>query len=155
MSSLRITYKSFDQLTPAELYSILQLRSEVFVVEQNCVFQDMDGRDPQCFHVMINQPELIAYARLVPAGVYYKEMSVGRVITKASVRGTGIGKILMERCVQLCYEIWGAANIRIGAQCYAEKFYGSLGFSKAGDIYEEDGIPHVEMVKEYTFPGHS
>jgi ElaA protein len=61
----------------------------------------------------------------------------------------------MERCVQLCYEIWGAANIRIGAQCYAEKFYGSLGFSKAGDIYEEDGIPHVEMVKEYTFPGHS
>jgi ElaA protein len=97
MSSLRITYKSFDQLTPAELYSILQLRSEVFVVEQNCVFQDMDGRDPQCFHVMINQPELIAYARLVPAGVYYKEMSVGRVITKASVRGPGIGKILMRR----------------------------------------------------------
>lgn len=144
------TCKKFGALTPAELYSFLQLRSEVFVVEQNCVFQDMDNRDPACYHLMLYQGDhLVAYARIVPPGVYYNEMSIGRVITKLSARGTGLGRILMEESIAKCYELFGQDAIRIGAQCYAQKFYNQLGFFADGEVYDEDGIPHIQMVKHY------
>jgi ElaA protein len=139
MSPVKIC-KTFVALTPAELYSILQLRSEVFVVEQNCVFQDMDDRDHQCYHLMLNQAHLVAYSRLVPPGVCYPEMSIGRVVTKPAVRGSGLGRVLMQESIKRCYDIFEKGPIRIGAQCYAQKFYHQLGFVAEGDVYDEDGI---------------
>lgn len=147
MAALHTTCKEFDSLTSSELYSILRLRSEVFVVEQSCAFQDMDNKDQHSYHLMIYDPDLIAYSRLVPAGVSYNEMSIGRVVTKLTVRGTGVGKILMEESIRFCYEKFGVGPIRIGAQCYAEKFYRQFGFVPQGDVYDEDGIPHVQMIK--------
>ncbi len=140
--------KAFDELTPAQLYAILRLRNEVFVVEQNCVFQDADNKDYHCNHLMLfNEGELMAYARIVPAGVAYKEMSIGRVITSLKVRGTGAGRILMTKAIELCYETLGPGPIRIGAQSYAKAFYASLGFVETGEPYDEDGILHIEMIK--------
>lgn len=140
--------KPFDELTPAQLYAILRLRNEVFVVEQNCVFQDADNKDPYCNHLMLfNAGELMAYARIVPAGVAYEEMSIGRVVTSPKARGTGAGRVLMTKAIELCYEILGPGPIRIGAQCYIKNFYASLGFVETGDPYDEDGILHIEMIK--------
>jgi ElaA protein len=140
--------KAFADLTLYELYNILRLRSEVFVVEQNCVFLEQDNKDQQCFHLSLFQDNSLAgYARLVPPGVAYKEMSIGRVITSPAHRGTGIGNTLMQVAVDLCHEKFGKGPIRIGAQLYAEKFYKRFGFEQSGDIYLEDGIEHIEMVK--------
>lgn len=140
--------KAFHELTLDELYEILKLRSEVFVVEQNCVFQDMDDKDQKCFHLMVfSGKELVAYSRLVPAGISYTENSIGRVITAPSVRGTGLGKKLMELAIQYCQQLLGSGPIRIGAQTYALGFYASLGFVAEGETYDEDGIEHIEMVR--------
>ncbi|GAB2670049.1 GNAT family N-acetyltransferase [Flavihumibacter cheonanensis] len=140
--------KSFEELTAHQLYQLLRLRSEVFVVEQQCIFLDMDNKDQQCYHLLGWKGELLAAStRLVPPGISYTEMSIGRVVSSPLVRGTGIGRELMEVSVKACYELWGNAPIRIGAQCYLEKFYQSLGFEPEGEIYLEDGIPHIEMVK--------
>ena len=131
----------FDQLSLHELYAILRLRTEVFVVEQNCVFQDMDNKDQQCYHVCgWADGQLVAYTRLVPAGLSYQEASIGRVITAPAARGTGAGKELMKRSIALLYNIWGHQPIRIGAQLYLRKFYESLGFAQTSDVYLEDGI---------------
>ncbi len=140
--------KSFEELTAHQLYQLLRLRSEVFVVEQQCIFLDMDNKDQQCYHLLGWKGELLAAStRLVPPGISCTEMSIGRVVSSPLVRGTGIGRELMEVSVKACYELWGNAPIRIGAQCYLEKFYQSLGFEPEGEIYLEDGIPHIEMVK--------
>ena len=145
---LTFVIKSFEQLTPDEVYAILRLRNEVFVVEQNCVFQDADNKDQFCFHLQLyKQKELIAYARLVPAGVTFTEISIGRIITSPEVRGTGMGKILMQHALEQSYNLFGDEPIRIGAQLYAIGFYESFGFEAAGRIYDEDGIDHIEMVK--------
>ena len=139
--------KEFNELSTEELYSILQLRTEIFVVEQNCVFQDMDGKDENAYHLMCYEDDLlIAYTRLLPAGKSYRECSIGRVVTKKIKRGTGIGKELMAISIEYCYRLFGNSPIRIGAQLYLEKFYSSFGFQKVSDIYIEDGIPHIEMV---------
>lgn len=139
--------KPFASLTPAELYSILRLRNEVFVVEQNCVFQDADNRDVYCHHLMLlENKQLIAYARLVPPGISYREMSVGRVVTARDARNKGAGKQLMLLAVEYCRKIFGDGPIRIGAQFYLEKFYTDIGFSRTGDVYDEDGIEHIEMM---------
>jgi len=143
--------KPFDQLTPFEVYAILRLRNEVFVVEQNCVFQDADNKDQVCHHLLLfRQEELVAYARLVPAGVTFSEISIGRIVTSTDVRGTGVGKILMQHALEQTYTLWGKKPIRIGAQLYAIGFYESFGFEAAGRIYDEDGIDHIEMVKPET-----
>jgi ElaA protein len=140
--------KPFNQLTPFELYAILRLRNEIFVVEQNCVFQDADNKDQACHHLLLYQNnELVAYARLVPPGLAFPEMSIGRIVTSAVVRGTGTGKFLMEAAIQQAYTLFGKAPIRIGAQLYAIGFYELFGFEAAGPIYDEDGIDHIEMVK--------
>lgn len=141
--------KKFDALTPRELYAILQLRSEVFVVEQNCVYQDMDNKDQFCFHVMCWQDnKLVAYTRLVPPGVAYPEPSIGRVITSKEVRRTGLGKTLIEKSIAEILKIYGQTPIKIGAQLYLKKFYESFDFEESGDVYDEDGIPHIPMTRK-------
>jgi len=139
--------KKFGELSPQELYKILQLRSEVFVVEQNCIFLDMDSKDEGCLHFMgfVND-ELAAYTRLVPPGYIYEEMSIGRVVTSPKHRSKGLGKELMQRSIELCKHYFGDGNIKIGAQCYLLKFYESLGFKIIGERYDEDGIEHVHMM---------
>lgn len=143
------TLKPFDTLTNAELYELLRLRSEVFVVEQNCVFLDMDRMDAPCHHLMGWAPggELVAAARLVPPGVKYPEPSVGRVVTSPAFRKKGLGRGLMVHALRELYALYGALPVRIGAQQYLLEFYGSLGFAQDGDMYLEDNIPHVEMIK--------
>src|SRR5438270_6106744 len=144
--NLTFTYKSFDQLTPRELYAILQLRSEVFVVEQNCVFLDADDKDHASYHVMAWQNELLAgYTRLVPAGVAYAEPSIGRVVTSPKLRNTGIGRTLMQFSIRTSYDLYGKTTIIIGAQLYLRKFYESLGFIQCSDVYLEDNIEHIKM----------
>jgi ElaA protein len=144
--------KPFNTLTPSELYDSLQLRSDVFVVEQNCVFLDPDGKDQKCYHLLFyNQNALVAYARLVPPGLSYPEMSIGRIITSAAVRGTGMGKQLVLEAIQECYKLFGNGPIKIGAQLYAKAFYEFFGFIQSSDIYDEDGIDHIEMTKPAQF----
>jgi ElaA protein len=150
MINYKEVVKHFKDLSAAELYSIMRLRNEVFIVEQNCVYQDADNKDIYCHHVMLyRDDELVAYARLVPAGLSYDEMSIGRVITSKAVRGTGAGRLLMQSAIDHCYKLYGKGSIRIGAQVYAKQFYASLGFVETGEIYDEDGIDHIQMIKYY------
>ncbi|MBU3744103.1 MAG: GNAT family N-acetyltransferase [Sediminibacterium sp.] len=137
----------FDSLTPHQLYTIIQLRNAVFVVEQNCVFQDADGKDPYCHHLMIwQEKELAAYARLVPPGIAYEYMSIGRVISSVKMRRKGAGKLLMQEAIQQCRSLFGAGPIQIGAQLYLKDFYGSFGFRAMGEVYLEDNIEHIHMI---------
>lgn len=142
--------KKFDDLTVHELYSILQLRNEVFAVEQNCVYPDMDNRDQLSYHLngwLDNK--LIAYARLLPKGIVYDDhVSIGRVVTSSSVRRSGIGKELMINAIEQIKNLFGAVPIKIGAQLYLKKFYSAFGFHQTSDIYLEDGIEHIEMIKQ-------
>ncbi|MEH6304601.1 GNAT family N-acetyltransferase [Olivibacter sp. CPCC 100613] len=149
ISSLRQYIRPFDAFNPYELYALLRLRSEVFVVEQHCAYLDADNKDQLCHHLLIYQDEtLAAYARLVPPDISYPEMSIGRIVTSKAARGIGLGKELMKRSIQACYDLFGEASIRIGAQVYAIPFYESLGFVVDGEVYDEDGIDHVEMIKK-------
>lgn len=139
--------KSFTQLSPEELYQIMKLRIEVFIIEQECFYQDADDKDQHCHHLMLwNGEHLVAYARLVPAGLSFTEVSIGRVITSAEVRGTGTGKILMKSAIAECKTLFGDVPIRIGAQTYAKAFYSGLGFEDTKIEFMEDGIPHLEML---------
>ncbi|GAA4430432.1 GNAT family N-acetyltransferase [Pontibacter saemangeumensis] len=150
--------KDFDALTPQELYALLRLRSEVFVVEQNCIFQDLDNKDQKCHHVLLYDAAgaLVAYARLVPPGVSYpSEMSIGRIITRMQVRGTGVGKQLLDMAIDACHDLYGNGPIKIGAQLYARKFYESFGFVQSGEVYDEDGIDHIEMTKPAPASSHT
>jgi ElaA protein len=141
--------KKFDELKPDQLYAILQLRNEVFVVEQNCVFQDADDKDQDSYHLMgFHNNKLVAYTRLVPAGVFYEQASIGRVVTSPSVRRSGAGKLLMQQSIDTLYQLFGKVPIKIGAQYYLRKFYESFGFVQISDIYLEDGIEHIYMLKE-------
>ena len=140
-------YKAFNELTPHELYAFLQLRSEVFVVEQNCIFPDMDGKDPHSHHIMgWEDHKLIAYARILPPGISYGESSIGRIVTSPTARGKGIGRELLRRSIETLYTLHGKAVIRIGAQHYLKGFYESFGFRQTGSIYLEDNIEHIEML---------
>ena len=145
--SLIYTIKPFSKLTPQELYSILQLRNEVFAIEQNCVYPDMDDKDQLSFHLMgQNDNKLLAYTRLIPPGISYKEPSIGRVVTSPSIRRSGEGHILMQKSIELLRKKYPDQPIRIGAQLYLRNFYSSLGFSLCSSIYLEDGIEHIEML---------
>jgi ElaA protein len=139
----------FEQLTPFELYEILALRQEVFVVEQNCPYQDCDGKDLKSWHLLGRNDagHLIAYTRLLPAGVSYEGYtSIGRVVNSPKVRGQGAGREIMYKSIDTVRFLFGNAPIRIGAQKYLLRFYESLGFIVDGEEYLEDGIPHIEMV---------
>jgi ElaA protein len=140
--------KKFEELTPYQVYAILQLRNEVFVVEQNCVFQDADNKDQNSYHLMgFDDNKLVAYTRLVPPGEIYKEASIGRVVSSPSVRRNGTGRSLMEQSIDSVYHLFGKVPIKIGAQLYLKKFYESFGFKQISDIYFEDGIEHIHMMK--------
>ena len=148
---MQITWqlKAFDELSPAELYSILRLRNEVFVVEQNCVFQDADNIDQPSHHLMGWVDNLlVAYTRIVPPGVSYAQASIGRVVTAPSHRRAGAGKELMQQSIDTLYRLFGVMPIKIGAQYYLKKFYESLGFVQISDIYLEDGIEHIYMLRK-------
>lgn len=167
----------FDQLSREQLYALLRLRSEVFVVEQDCVFQDMDGLDDQAMHLLgvrvavdsaqgreepakragntqqsrpppiLTTTELVAYVRCFPAGLTFDEASIGRVVTRQSARGGGLGHVLMTEAIRALVAQWGSQPIRIGAQAHLKSFYEHHGFADAGKPYVEDGIPHLEMVR--------
>ncbi|MDB5252588.1 MAG: family N-acetyltransferase [Flaviaesturariibacter sp.] len=140
--------KPFGDLTPQEVYDILQLRNEVFVVEQNCVFQDADGKDAGSWHLQGRRGgQLVAYTRIVPPGHIYEEASIGRVVTSPAARGTGAGKELLTKSISSLYDVCGRGAIRIGAQLYLQKFYEAFGFAQVGEPYLEDGIPHIYMIK--------
>ena len=146
--SVRWRFAPFAQLTPRELHDLYQLRAAVFVVEQKCAFQDVDGADPHSWHLLgYAENELVAYSRLVAAGVKFPEPSIGRVITALSVRRTGLGRSLMREAVQRAEKLWPGHAIRIGAQSYLQKFYGEFGFVTVSAPYDEDGILHVEMLR--------
>lgn len=138
----------FDALHARTLYALLRLRTAVFVVEQHCVFQDMDGIDPHCLHVLGEQGGVLqACARLVPPGRAFAEASIGRVVTEPTARGGGLGHALMHEAVRQLTALWGAQPIRIGAQAHLQPFYRQHGFEPEGDTYIEDGIPHIEMLR--------
>ena len=141
-------FKSFDALTKAELYAVLQLRAEVFVVEQACAFQDLDGSDNRAMHLLGQQgDELSAYARCFAAGVKFAEASIGRVVVHAGARGRGIGHVLMREAVARLQQHWGAQPVRLGAQARLKNFYTQHGFVDTDAPYVEDGIDHLEMLR--------
>jgi ElaA protein len=144
---------AFDELSPAELYALLRLRSLVFVVEQECPFLDLDGRDAAALHLLglrEGDGELAAYARFFAPGAVFPEASIGRIVTHPQVRGTGAGKTLMAEALRRVDALAPGAPIRLCAQRYLERFYGGFGFRPASQPYLEDGIPHVEMVRPGT-----
>ena len=139
---------AFAELTPREVHDLLQARAAAFVVEQACVFQDMDGLDPECWHLLGTRAgALVAYCRLLPPGTKYAEPSIGRVVTTGAVRGTGFGRQLMREALDRAQSLWPGRAIRIGAQRYLESFYAEFGFRPASEPYLEDGIAHIEMLR--------
>ncbi len=145
---LEFSLKSFDGLSSNELYAILRLRSEVFVVEQDCVFLDMDGKDAISLHLMgWCEGKIVAYSRLFDANGYYAEASIGRVVIDANFRDKKWGHALLQKGFDLILEHFGQTKIRIGAQLYLKKFYETNGFEVAGPVYLEDGIEHIEMIR--------
>ena len=149
MTNLHWTYKAFNELSTVELYKILQLRSEVFVVEQSCVYQDVDDKDMKSHHLSAwDNDVLVAYCRILPPGISFKDASIGRVLTAKNYRKTGAGRELMQRGITAALKQYGCSQITIGAQLYLKIFYGSLGFEQISEMYLEDGIPHIDM--QYT-----
>lgn len=144
--------KKFDELTLHELYEMLRLRAEVFVVEQDCVYQDLDGKDYQAWHVMgYHENKLVAYTRVFAPGHYFEFAAIGRVVVNPDARRLNLGKEIMRFSIAAVSELFGASQaIQISAQTYLKKFYNNLGFESEGSEYLEDGIPHVKMIKSPT-----
>ncbi len=141
-------FKSFNELTNQELYDYLALRAEVFIVEQNCPYQDLDGTDQKAMHLLgYHEGTLVSCARIFAPGDCYTEASIGRVITKPSHRALKIGHELMKTAIGYCEEHFNHSPIKISAQAYLEKFYQSHGFVTVSDIYLEDNIPHIKMLR--------
>jgi ElaA protein len=139
-------FAPFARLTPQQIHDVYRLRVAVFIVEQDCVFQDVDGVDPKCWHLLgYRDTDLVAYCRLLPAGVKFPDPSIGRVITAPSVRGTGLGRVLMAEAMKRAASLWPGQALRIGAQAHLERFYNGFGFTKSSEPYDEDGILHIEM----------
>ena len=148
-------WSSFEELTRDTLFEICKLRQEVFIVEQNCAYQDLDDLDQVSWHLMgwrkdSVDKKLVAYLRVVFPGKKYQEPSIGRVITAPSVRRTGLGYALTQEAISRIVQIYPKTAIRISAQQYLEKFYSKFEFEKVGDPYDEDGIPHIEMFRKGT-----
>ncbi len=143
---MNFEYKHFSELSLDELYDILKLRSEIFVVEQNCIYNDLDDLDKEADHQLLRRNgEIIAYARLLKPGTRFAEYSIGRVVVKHSERGNGLGIRLMEEARKYMVNNWGASKIKVSAQKYLRKFYENLGFEVTTEEYLEDGIPHIGM----------
>lgn len=150
MPILTWTFKHFQDLSVNELYELLQLRSDVFVIEQQCVYRDLDDKDQKCYHLLgrIRETgELAAYSQIVPSGVSYEEPSIGRVLTSLNHRKSNFGRELMQKSIEELLLLYPNQPIRIGAQTYLKAFYNSFGFIEEGKPYDEDGIEHIEMIK--------
>lgn len=145
---LKILTKNFRELSIDELYAILQLRSEVFVVEQNCVYQDIDNKDQNAIHIMgYKDDKLVAYTRLFKPGDYFEYASIGRVLVKGTARHFKYGYAIMEASIDVIEKTYQETKIKISAQTYLKRFYNNLGFIEVGEPYLEDGIPHIGMLK--------
>ena len=146
---MTIRTKSFEELTKTELYQLLQLRSEVFVVEQECAYQDVDGMDQQALHILgYEGDELVAYTRVFPVGVYDDYARIGRVVVRNNYRSKGLGLEIMKATMEAVKSNYGTSKMSLSAQTYLVKFYQDMGFSEIGKEYLEDGIPHVLMVSK-------
>lgn len=144
---ITIKTKHFNELNIYELYYLLQLRSEVFVVEQDCVYQDIDDKDQKALHVLgFKGSKIVAYTRIFKPGDYFKEASIGRVVVAKNVRQHKYGYDIMKASIQVINDMFNENTIRISAQCYLQSFYNNLGFKAVGEEYLEDGIPHVAMI---------
>ncbi len=144
-----ILLKSFEELSKIELYKILRLRAEVFIVEQDCVYQDVDDKDQKALHVILKKSEeIIGYTRLFWPGDYFKEASIGRVVISKKERHNNYGSQLMKASINAISEKMKEKKIKISAQIYLKNFYNNLGFLETGKDYLEDGIPHIAMIKE-------
>lgn len=144
------TWKAFAELTLEELYRLMALRQEVFVVEQRSLYQDADGHDRRAHHLLGTeggQARLVAYLRVLPPGSKYPEASFGRVVTAPDARGQGHGRVLVRKGLDFIEAHYPHAPIRIGAQDYLRRFYEDFGFRPQGDVYDEDGVPHVDMIR--------
>ena len=140
--------KKFNELTTDELYVILQLRSEVFVIEQDCVYQDLDYKDQLAYHILgVLDNQIIAYARIFKSGDYFLEPSIGRIVVKKEFRKFKYGYKLVENSIQFIENNLKENNILISAQSYLTKFYNSLGFIQISEEYLEDDIPHIKMLR--------
>jgi ElaA protein len=145
---LKILTKSFSELSTKELYEILQLRAEVFVVEQNCVYQDIDGKDEKALHVIgFKNDKIVAYCRIFKPGDYFEKASIGRVVVAANERKFGHGHVIFQHSVEAVKKFFNETSIKISAQLYLKKFYESHGFFQVGEGYLEDDIPHIAMIK--------
>ncbi|HET8735688.1 MAG TPA: GNAT family N-acetyltransferase [Pricia sp.] len=146
---IQIATKTFDELTPHELYEILRLRSEVFVVEQDCVYQDIDGKDQKALHLLgKKEGKIVAYTRIFKSGDYFDEAGIGRVVVQRDQRKYGYGRELMKGSIRAAQKYFKESVIRVSAQIHLERFYHELGFEQIGDGYLEDGIPHIGMVRK-------
>lgn len=145
---LEIKTKTFQELNTKELYDLLQLRSEVFVVEQDCVYQDIDGKDQKALHVLgYRDRKLVAYTRIFKPGDYFDEASIGRVVVRENARQYKYGYDIMTASIQAIKDYYNESKIRISAQIYLKRFYNNLNFKEVGEEYLEDGIPHINMIK--------
>lgn len=146
---LHIEVKSFEDLTKQELYSLLQLRSEVFVVEQDCVYQDIDGKDEKALHILgFKNQKIVAYTRIFKPGDYFEFSSIGRVVVAKDERAFKYGYDIMHASIQAIETHFNEQKIKISAQAYLKTFYNNCGFKEIGEEYLEDDIPHIAMIKE-------
>jgi ElaA protein len=143
---------AFDDIPRNDWYEVLLQRQQVFILEQTCLYPDIDGADPQSHHLMAwreidGKRTLVAYLRCVPPGLKFDEMSLGRVLTTQAARGSGIGRELLAKAIPLAEKLHPGHRFRIGAQAHLEKFYASFGFRTVTEPYDEDGIMHIDMVR--------
>ncbi len=144
---MEILVKKFSELTIDELYELLRLRSEVFVVEQNCVYQDIDNKDQLALHILgISEQRLVAYTRCFPPGIYFEQAAIGRVLVADSARGSGLGHSIMEASLAAIKKRFNTTTVKLSAQTYLKEFYTAHGFTEIGEEYLEDGIPHIAML---------
>lgn len=152
--TIKVVNSKFSELNTNELYDILKLRSEVFVVEQNCVYNDIDEVDkhPNVRHLMFKEDTtIVAYARLIPANVTYENVSIGRIVSSPSQRKRKLGHLIMTHALDICEQLWPNKSITLGAQYHLQKFYNKHGFMPSSEQYIEDGIPHIDMTLEKSF----
>lgn len=142
-----ISIKPFDELGTHELYGLLQLRSEVFVVEQTCIYNDLDDLDQLAWHLILKNDKRVAgTARILPGGTRFPQVSIGRVVVSPHFRRQNLGKLVMQEAMKFAFSHFAASEIKISAQLYLERFYEDLGFRRITEIYDEDGIPHIGML---------
>jgi len=144
---MEFKFKEFSELSNNELYNILRLRNDVFIVEQKCPYDDIDGKDIKCQHLLLeNNGQLAGYLRILPKGISFSQPSIGRVLVRKEYRGSGLAREIMLKAIQFIQLNWNEKEIKISAQVYLKSFYKSLGFKEVSEPYLEDDIPHIDMI---------